>query len=67
MMKRSDFRDSDIGRWVAYVPERRPIEQGRIKGLGRDVVFVVYHCNDNWDNFENYTGCATNPSDLAFL
>lgn len=27
-------------------------------------VRVVYNCNDDWDNYENYTGALTNGRDL---
>lgn len=44
---------SDIGRWVLY----------KVKN---EFVFVVYKCNDDWDNYQNYTGCATLREDLEF-
>ena len=66
MMQRDDFTNSDIGQWVVYEPEHGPHEKGRIKSLGSEVIFVVYHCNDNWDNFPSYIGEATLPEDLSF-
>ncbi|KPK42094.1 MAG: hypothetical protein AMJ65_08215 [Phycisphaerae bacterium SG8_4] len=57
-----------IGRWVEYsslLPGSE--QQGRIKGFNKQWVFVVYKCDNNWDRFEDYTGCATDPKDLRFL
>lgn len=28
------------------------------------VVFVVYNCNKDWDNYQNYTAAATHSNDL---
>lgn len=30
----------------------------------KDVARVVYHCNEDWDNYADYTGIATNIIDL---
>ena len=51
-----------VGKWVVYQNEK-----GRIKSWNSKFVFVVYKCADDWDNFENYTGCATKRSDLREL
>lgn len=29
-----------------------------------NVVRVVYHCNEDWDNYANYTGLSTNINSL---
>ena len=29
-----------------------------------DTVRVVYHCNNDWDNYRNYTAATTNIIDL---
>lgn len=47
---------SDIGRWVLYKVKN---EKGRIKSYNDE-------CNDDWDNYQNYTGCATLREDLEF-
>mgnify|MGYP006921310561 CR=1 FL=1 len=39
-------------------------ENGIVKFVQDGIAFVVYKCNNDWDNFMNYTGCATNPEDL---
>lgn len=42
-------------------------ENGIIKSFSPDGVtaFVVYHCDDKWDEYENYTGASTRIEDLA--
>lgn len=40
-------------------------EHGIVKGMsGPEHVFVVYNCNEEWDNYENYTGERTRNKDL---
>ena len=59
----------DVGRWVNYhrlVGHRTKYEYGRIKSWNEKWIFVVYKCDDNWDMFEDYTGCATDPDNLTF-
>lgn len=71
--------NDDIGLWVMYTGCRLQAhkghypmpavyqEIGRIKSWNSEYVFVVYHCNKDWDNFEVYTAAATNPNDLIIL
>lgn len=40
---------------------------GRIKSWNEQTVFVVYQCNDKWNNYKDYTACATNPNDLTLV
>ena len=53
----------DIGRWVLYWQTG---EKGRIKSWTTSIVFVVYKCADNWDDFQNYAA-ATHPKALQFI
>lgn len=40
-------------------------ERGIVKSIcDEEHVFVVYHCNDDWDNYKDYTGARTNVSSL---
>ena len=56
-----------VGRWVSYVPHAgAKLQKGRIKGWNDKWVFVVYNCGGEWDKYQNYTGCATDPLELAF-
>jgi hypothetical protein len=45
-----------VGQNVHYAPGHGKKENGRIKSVGEDTVFVVFHCAGEWDNFMNYTG-----------
>ena len=66
MIQLGNLSKNDIGRWVEYCSPYSS-EQGRIKSWNDKWVFVVYKCDDDWDNFKNYTGCATSPDELNFL
>ncbi len=57
---------SDKGAWVSYKSHGSPDEKGRIKSFNDRWVFVVYNCDDDWDNYNNYTAAATDPRDLTF-
>lgn len=59
--------EADKGRWVLYVGFAGERDKGRIKSWNHKFIFVVYKCNGDWDNFDNYTGQATNPTQLVFL
>ncbi len=63
-----ELTESDVGRWVKYCPRHYPVaEVGRIKSWNKTWIFVVYNCDNDWDNFENYTGAATSPEELVFI
>ena len=55
-----------VGDWVDYHPPVGVIEKGRVKSWNDKWIFVVYNCDDKWDDFENYTGAATSPEYLTF-
>ena len=41
-------------------------EKGIVKSISDEKhVFVVYHCNNEWDNYENYTATRTCIDDLT--
>ena len=65
MIKIAELKESDKGRWVEY--KSHCTETGRIKRWNEGLVFVVYACAHDWDNFMNYTGCATDPNYLTFI
>jgi hypothetical protein len=60
-----DLTTGDIGRWVVYRYFGGQ-QQGRIKSWNQDSVFVVYHCNNEWDRFLDFTPLRTNPKDLEW-
>lgn len=58
--------EKEIGTWVVYKTEYKQ-EKGRIKSWNDKWIFVVYKCGEDWDNFADYTGAATDPKDLYIL
>ncbi len=66
MIEITSLRPKDIGRWVRYADGARVPKLGRIKGWNDHWIFVVYSCDDNWLQFQSYTGAATDPADLSF-
>lgn len=57
-------RDLQIGDLVHYI-NGNTVENGRIKSISiDDFVFVVYHCNEDWENFNDYTGQLTHIKHL---
>lgn len=41
-------------------------EKGIVKSISdENHVFVVYHCNNNWEDYENYTAARTCIEDLT--
>lgn len=57
------------GSKVHYIPqhyvENGKYENGIVKSITPNgEVFVVYNCNGEWHNFENYIAANTNPEDL---
>ena len=65
MINIAELKKEDIGRWVVY-NNRFEKELGRLKSWSKFFIFVVYKCNQEWDRFQDYTGCATKPEDLRF-
>ncbi len=49
---------------VTYCPSYGAKEKGIVKEVRDNIAFVVYKCDGEWDRYEEYTGCATNISDL---
>jgi hypothetical protein len=59
--------EADKGRWVLYVGFAGERDKGRIKSWNQSFIFVVYKCDEDWDNYQNYTAQATHPTQLCFL
>ena len=56
----------NIGLKVTYKTKHKK-EHGIIKSVSdKDHVFVVFNCDDNWDEYYNYTATRTRKSDLIF-
>lgn len=52
------------GDYVHYVSPHGKKENGRLKRMNERDGFVVFHCDDQWDNYENYTAQACKLSNL---
>jgi len=55
------------GKKVHYCAPHGARENGIVKSfndMDDTVVFVVYNCADDWDNFQDYTGASTKIADL---
>jgi hypothetical protein len=61
--------EKDLGRWVVYRKGSKIGEEalGKLKWWNDHFIFVVYKCDNKWDEFSNYTAQATDPDDLTFL
>ncbi len=55
---------SDVGKYILYIPTG---EVGRIKEIKWNIVWVVYNCNNNRDEYTNYTWALTKIEDLKFI
>ena len=53
-----------IGRYVRYEPTG---EIGRIRNWKGSLIFVVYHCNDEWDRYQEFTAAQTHASSLEWM
>jgi hypothetical protein len=63
MIAIASLKPEHIGHWVRY----RSCEIGRIKSWNDSFVFVVYHCQNQWDRFSDWTAAATLPEDLELI
>lgn len=59
-------KELQVGDKVTYIPSQycdsHEWEQGIVKQVLPSVdnaVFVVYNCNGEWSNYQNYTSCST--------
>lgn len=54
-----DNKELKVGDYVHYSPDFGKNENGRVKSIRVDVIFIVFNCNNEWDNFMEYTGQNT--------
>ena len=52
----------DVGKWVEYRGGAGETERGRITSWTDKYVRVVYRCDNQWRRFQDFTGCANDPS-----
>ena len=65
VVKIEELIQNDIGRRVIYKTGFKN-EEGKIKSWNDEWIFVVYHCDNQWDRFQDFTAIATFPEDLVF-
>lgn len=56
-----------VGDKVHYQPSYYDFEKwdnGIVKEITEERVFVVFNCAGDWENYKNYTGCLTKIKDL---
>lgn len=55
----------NVGDKVTYITSHS-VEEGMVKSKSSaGFVFVVYNCNNDWENYTNYTAARTDVSDLV--
>jgi hypothetical protein len=67
-----DLSELKVGEKVHYKPKhftssQQSPQNGMVKSIpehSNEFVFVVYDCNNDWENFQKYTGQGTNLKDL---
>jgi len=62
-----ELKQTDKGRWVKFKCGNFDEKIGRIKSWNDLHIFVVYHCDDDWENYADYTAEATHGSRLEFI
>lgn len=57
--------DIHVGMKVTYFAPYCDPQKGIVKSLGTcGDAFVVYHCNDDWEHFGDYTAASTDIGHL---
>ena len=63
-----DCSELNVGMKVRYQPsyfEEGRFDNGVVKRIDGNLVWVVYHCDDNWKEYYNYTASLTRIEDLV--
>jgi hypothetical protein len=63
MIQIKELGPQDVGKWVEYRGGAGETERGRITSWTDKYVRVVYKCDNQWQRFQDFTGCATDPGD----
>jgi len=66
MIKLDELKEEDVGRHVIYIDSTGEKTFGRIKYWNHKWIFVVYKCDNNWNNYQNYTAASTDPNNLVW-
>ena len=56
----------DVGRWVEYTAPDGKNAIGKLKSWNDKYAFIVFNCNQNWDDYKNYTASPVDPKQLIF-
>jgi hypothetical protein len=62
-----NVKEIEIGMKVHYTSPHGSKENGIVKSINdsKTAAFVVYHCNNDWDSYYDYTGQHTKILDLT--
>ncbi len=63
-----ELSEKDIWKNITYIDVFKWCETWKIKSFNNDlkIAYVVFKCNNDWNNFKNYTAEACNYNSLAF-
>lgn len=66
VLKFQNYNFMKEGDFVHHHPIVGPIENGRIKAFSPsgEIAWVIYHCNNDWNNYMDYTGQDTRVDSL---
>jgi hypothetical protein len=69
MVDIQQLKEADKGRWVKIKHSSCKFKEelGRIKSHNEYYIFVVFNCDDDWENYADYTAEAVNPDTLEFV
>jgi len=61
----NEFEPTDIGKFVYHIGRTK--EKGKVKSYDnqRKVAWIVFLCNDNWENFNDYTANMCEYRDIV--
>lgn len=68
-MSKERSKPIEVGDYVDYVPfpgcDVEQIKRGRVKSIqDSNHYFVVYNCNNEWNNYKNYTAQRTHINNI---
>ena len=67
MIEISELTKADKGKWVRIKNLPGKKATGRIKTWNTSFIFVVFQCDNDWDNYADYTAEAVKWSNLEFI
>jgi len=67
MIDIKSLKEADKGSWVVVDNTNIGEATGRIKSWNDTYIFVVFHCNGDWENYADYTAEAVNPSRIKIM